>query len=150
MNKTIGLNRILKLAAFVEKTPAKRFNFATIVGDNWGGLPDLSCGTTACALGWATTMPLFRKLGLHLLPYNKYVVLDNDTFIDWEDIGSRIFGIKSTVMYALFQPNDDIDEESYINYDTGYVYPSLSNDTTSKQWAKHARRIVRILQNERS
>lgn len=47
----------------------ERFNLATWAGNDtieWGGLPDLSCGTTACAMGWATTIPEFRELGLIL------------------------------------------------------------------------------------
>jgi hypothetical protein len=32
----------------------------------WGGNADLSCGTSACACGIGTTIPEFRKAGLHL------------------------------------------------------------------------------------
>lgn len=46
-----------------------RFNLATWVGCEsapWRGMQDLSCGTTACAMGWAATIPSFQALGLHL------------------------------------------------------------------------------------
>ncbi len=62
MNK----RRLLKLAEFLEKVPRKRFDYASWVGDDWGGKQDLSCGTTACAMGWACTIPSFRKAGLKL------------------------------------------------------------------------------------
>lgn len=45
------------------------FNLATWVGNDdvpWEGKDDLSCGTSACAMGWATTIPEFKQLGLHL------------------------------------------------------------------------------------
>lgn len=58
--------RLLKLADFLETIPETRFDLRTWVGDSWKGKQDLSCGTTACALGWACTMPEFRKLGVRL------------------------------------------------------------------------------------
>lgn len=61
-----GNNRLLKLADFLAKLPRNRFDYNYWVGVDWGGKQDLSCGTTACALGWAATMPTFRRLGLHL------------------------------------------------------------------------------------
>lgn len=58
--------RLLKLAVFLRTVPRKRFDYSVWVGTNWRGAPNLSCGTTACALGWATTMPEFRRLGLRM------------------------------------------------------------------------------------
>jgi hypothetical protein len=62
-----GNRRLLLLARKLERLPPKRFSYNRWVGFNWKGRADLSCGTTACALGWATTMPVFRKLGLRLV-----------------------------------------------------------------------------------
>ncbi|MGH7749129.1 MAG: hypothetical protein ACREQ5_30855, partial [Candidatus Dormibacteria bacterium] len=62
-----GNARLLRLADFLENdVPADRFDFAHWVGKDWAGAPDLSCGTSACALGWATTIPEFQALGLKL------------------------------------------------------------------------------------
>ena len=55
------------LAAELRQWPFEQFNFAVWVGDDWQGKPDFSCGTTACALGVATTMPIFQALGLKLV-----------------------------------------------------------------------------------
>ncbi len=55
------------LSAELREWPFEQFNFAVWVGDDWQGKPDLSCGTTACALGVATTMPIFQALGLKLV-----------------------------------------------------------------------------------
>lgn len=67
-----GNKRLLKLADFLEKLHAdkkrrKQFDYTNWVNRAlWKGKADLSCGTTACALGWATTIPEFRKAGLRL------------------------------------------------------------------------------------
>lgn len=71
MKKTVtratGNRRLLKLADFLEKLSRKRFDYSCWVGEDWEGKQDLSCGTTACALGWATTIPSFRRVGLRLV-----------------------------------------------------------------------------------
>jgi len=74
--------RILKLCSFMEKLPRaanKHFNMRAFWNDESRGhdhpvpttVADIlhSCGTTACALGWAATMPYFKKRGLR---FNKF------------------------------------------------------------------------------
>lgn len=71
--------RLLKLCDYMESLPRnanKHFHMGSFSShsgdhDHWE-LPAspqpkdlMTCGTTACALGWATTMPTFRRLGLH-------------------------------------------------------------------------------------
>jgi hypothetical protein len=78
MNK-IQAKRILKLADFLKTVPPEKFDMTRFAGsmesNTWGsyvtrrllaGKKIGDCGTTACAAGWATTMPVFRKLGLVL------------------------------------------------------------------------------------
>lgn len=62
----VHARRLLKLADFLETVPPERLNMSSWVGRDWQGDQGLSCGTTACALGWAATMPEFRRLGLRL------------------------------------------------------------------------------------
>jgi len=63
----VGNRRLLKLADLLDALPDERFVFKHWVDpETYEGKPDLSCGTTACAFGWATTVPAFRKLGLRL------------------------------------------------------------------------------------
>jgi hypothetical protein len=51
----------------LEKLPAGKFDYGIWVDTKtWKGMTDLSCGTTACALGWATAIPEFQKLGLYM------------------------------------------------------------------------------------
>lgn len=67
VSQAVGNRRLLKLARFLRTIPRKRFDYSNWVGENWKGSQDLKCGTTGCALGWAVTMPEFRRLGLRLL-----------------------------------------------------------------------------------
>ena len=60
----MNTKRLLKLAEFLRTVPVKRFDYTKWVGKDWKGSQNLSCGTTACALGWAVTIPSFRKAGL--------------------------------------------------------------------------------------
>lgn len=59
-----NLDNLAKLSALLKTVPPERFYYGSWVGDDWAGRQDLSCGTTACALGWATQIPEF-KLSLH-------------------------------------------------------------------------------------
>lgn len=58
------------LAEFLRTDPRVReegrFDMRSWVGRDWEGDPSLSCGTAACAAGWATTIPHFRAQGLRL------------------------------------------------------------------------------------
>lgn len=46
--------KLLKLAAFLYKLPEEKFDLNVIVGEHCGlqQLTAMSCGTTACAIGW--------------------------------------------------------------------------------------------------
>ncbi len=54
---------LLKLADLLDSLPPERFDYCMWAGSDWAPGTGLSCGTTACALGWATTIP---ELGLEL------------------------------------------------------------------------------------
>jgi len=54
------------LADLLDALPPDRFDYNRFVGCNWQGKDDLSCGTTACAFGWAATMPIMKLHGLRL------------------------------------------------------------------------------------
>lgn len=54
---------LLQLADFLEKLSPERFDYGVWVGETWKGDPDLSCGTTACAAGWACV--IFPELKLY-------------------------------------------------------------------------------------
>lgn len=136
-------NRLLKLADFLDKLPKNRFDYCTWVGDDWEGKKDLSCGTTACALGWATTIPAFRKLGLRMIRYNsgaggvclkkqEHNIIDSyDDFVYSLAAGKKIFGLDDIEFEYIFVPAD-------YNFDK-----KPGNNATPKQVAKHIRKFVK-------
>jgi hypothetical protein len=63
MNK----ERLELVAKKLESLPPERFNYSSWIGKNWEGAQDLSCGTTACALGWAATIPELQEAGLRIV-----------------------------------------------------------------------------------
>jgi hypothetical protein len=88
----------------------ERFEYTRWVGEDWEGKPDLSCGTLACSMGWATTIPVFQELGLRLKMWNDgwnrsygIVSLTNEqgTF-DAEIAAAKLFDITTEQAQALF------------------------------------------------
>jgi hypothetical protein len=69
--KAIYKKRLLTLAKFLRTVPKKRFKMWTwATGDFCGKKNEPKhneCGTAACAMGWACTIPSFRRAGLKLI-----------------------------------------------------------------------------------
>lgn len=142
--------RLLKLAAFLDKLPPERFNFNVWVGDTWKETQDLSCGTSACAMGWAATMPEFRKLGVRLCKRGGLGIVA----MDIADIGyikggcnvaEHLFEISEKEAEHLFVPHERENED----YDYGYdddddddLGDRLGRKATPKEVAAHIRAFV--------
>lgn len=134
-----GNERLLRLAEFLEALPPKRFDYCKWVGTDWLGDAELSCGTTACALGWATTMPEFRKLGLRLETESfawvsnnrRGVVVDMKNERRGSDAAMRVFALTHHEACFLFLP------EYYYMKKT-----SPGRGARPKTVAKHIRRFV--------
>jgi hypothetical protein len=128
---------LLALAALLESLPLGRFDYSEWVGMEWEGKPDLSCGTTACALGWATTIPSLAARGLRLqetcdggsIEYGKWFGFD---------AAARFFQISWVEARYLFAPGaaDPDPAEG--------VYNSYSPDkyASARAVAIHIRRFV--------
>lgn len=121
--------RLLKLADFLEALPRKRFVYNYWVGPDWRGDKEFSCGTTACALGWATTMPAFRRLGLRM-GMDAYPYLTTDTRLGASSVIEKVFGSGAE---PLFYPGM---WDSVLNAD------SPLHTATPKQVAKFIRKHV--------
>jgi hypothetical protein len=109
----VHARRLLKLADFLDRLPHKRFDYSWWTGADWKGKPDLSCGTTACALGWAATMPMARRAGVQLFQQkedNGYrssgFAIDGKRAIPAE-ASARLFGLTSEQHRELFVAADD-------------------------------------------
>jgi hypothetical protein len=144
----IHFDRLLTLADFLDTVPEEQFCFAMWVDDNYNGRPLRGCGTTACAMGWATQIPEFQALGLALVdlarPYRPNMfepaILGTDkagmaTITNRGLAAARfLFGLTHAQACRLFMPHDD-------EYDDDEN--SLSEEATAKQVAEHIRRFVR-------
>lgn len=152
MNKDyIYKRRLLKLADYLSKLPKEKFDYSHWAGSNWGGKANLSCGTSACALGHSTTIPSFRKLGLRLFradeyhkpfvsmigfkPKNSYDFGDY-SYQSAQNAGAKVFGLNDQEFRYVFIPN--------ARYDMSGNWPDApSSEATAKQVAKHIRAFVK-------
>jgi hypothetical protein len=137
ITKRTSNKRLLLLAIFLERLDPQRFHYGSWVGDDWGGAKDLSCGTTACALGWACTMPEFHKLGLGLntdgTPYD-YVANLSDS-----EAAMRVFGITQDEAHALFLGYCLFHEET-----EELILPTLDNEAMAQHVARRIRKFVEV------
>ena len=108
--------RLQHLKEILKAVPKKNFDLRT-----WAGTPSSSleedaklikrgatpvtCGTTACALGWAATDKEFKKAGLHLVKGCCDII--TPTFKDDEGLGAGVsfFDISYGKASYLFDPN---------------------------------------------
>jgi hypothetical protein len=133
MNVTTSNGRLLKLADFLDTLPRERFDYSTWVGMDWKGAQNLSCGTKACALGWAATIPEFRRLGLRLSPYRE--VINVKTGAEHSNAAAQhTFGLTESEARLLFEGVDMTEGEYHI---------VLRSEATPKQVATHIRRFVK-------
>lgn len=142
---TVGKRRLLELVKLLQGLPRKRFDLSTWVGEDWQGRKDLSCGTTGCALGWATTIPMLKRAGLRLLPYSSgpggYVGLFQDgceTHLSGEFAAEEVFGITYEEARYLFNGTILPPYEFRDKLKTGPEW-----EATPKQVAKHIKRFVK-------
>lgn len=128
----MNTERLLRLAAFLEELPPKRFDFDSWVGATWQGKADLSCGTTACAIGWASTMPdmgipaskaYFERVGVRPLWF------DEDGYET------------SPLAYAVTAFNISRKEADFLFIPRGDS-PGPHANATAKEIAAHIRRFV--------
>ena len=114
--KKFHIDRLEKLHAFLGTVKPKKFFFgswATDQNDRYRE-PDLNvCGTTACALGWAASMPEFRKRGLKMHwdenweeAYPMLKDKDGDV-LTGEDAGAEFFGLSYDEAEELFIPDEE-------------------------------------------
>lgn len=125
--RTYRPDYLLALAKFLDKeVPESNFNLESWVGtDTYDPVTDryddqkeeqnikilaknprahATCGTTACAFGWAPSVPELKKAGLKLARYGNSLVPEykgEEGFAAAEEL----FGIPNTVAQHLFNPD---------------------------------------------
>ena len=136
INKQMRNDRLTTLANFLKTVPKQRFDFTRWVGKSYQGKADLSCGTTACAVGWATTIPTFRQLGL-FLQRSSLAGNYRPCYYNAEDYGNELNG--DCAVQHFFKLNED--EIVFLFY-PHFTKPAsnprscLSEKATPKQVAK--------------
>jgi hypothetical protein len=122
MNKH-HIDRLEKLYTFLGTIKPEKFDFSywsTAANDDTA--KDINaCGTTACAMGWAGSMPEFRKRGLKLV-WEKDENTGDVEFVDrngyklfGEHAGAKFFGLTYEEAEFLFIPASDTAEKMPVN-----------------------------------
>jgi len=151
LRPSVYKKRLLKLADVLRKLPEAKFDYGSWVGNNWKGKSDLSCGTTACALGWATTIPSLRRAGLRLgemkvnttTPFAPYMVGTSPSWSSAREAGMEIFGLTEDEFEFLFIPGSCLNIDSDGDDFKEDYMEGPSDDATAKQVAKHIRNFVK-------
>lgn len=141
----ISDRRLERLCKLLDELPRKRFHYDTWVGPEWQGSPDLSCGTTACAGGWATTIPAFRRLGLRAVrrgEHNDIVLRRGARNLYSFDALERLFDITYWEARYLFSPSNGVPASKWRGL--GALKPiGPGIHATPKAVAKHIRAFIR-------
>lgn len=141
--KMPNTRRLLRLASLLEKLPRKRFNYGNWVGSDWKGANNLSCGTTACALGWATTVRGWNLTLRRNRYYGTYVGIGTrrlngtDPMIASFVAGATAFGLTYEESAYLFAPGSESPYEGLPQSPGGGF-----REATPKQVARHIRQFV--------
>jgi hypothetical protein len=106
MTRKETARRLRKLARVLKKVRDHQFNMFGW----WWGEPKPNCGTAACALGHACTVPEFYRLGLRLDDNVPIMPGRHSGF----DSGAALFGISYGEARYLFAPSR-------------YMFPSKHN-----------------------
>ena len=131
-----AISRLTKLIEFMESLPAsanKHFDMQDFISHTGPHeheinvakptMKDLhTCGTAACALGWAVTNPTFRRWGLRL---------SDRLFVEG---AIEAFDLSSANTEDEIWSEDDLWSE---------LFDGTNADRTQKQWAKRARKVLR-------
>lgn len=136
MLQDITRERLLKLCDYMESLPDdadQHFSMKSFVRHDGTGHRHetprnpkaqdfLTCGTSACALGWACTMPEFADLGLYLnsTGYRESVEGHAEVFPGLEDE----------------EPNDG-------DCKWAILFEGWNRDATPKAWATRARALIK-------
>jgi hypothetical protein len=119
MNK----RRILALAKYLDELPAElshTFDMRSFFSVTNTTKKVGDCGTTACALGWATRVPCLRRAGLRMNRAGWPVLVSGETAYN---VCAKLFDIDDAQTLELFSVVGHLDE-------------------TPKQWAERARKFV--------
>lgn len=167
VSRRVSDDRLLALAKFLEtKVKPQNFDFSSWVGQIPKDLKltPTKCNTTACALGWATAMPRFSRLGLRISgePGSSFGYVScgqtEEETLGMDDIeisfdsASRVFGVTDAEAQYLFAPENAAPQSLVGHCETceceiAKSLPDSPGETaTAKDLAKHIRNFVKARQ----
>ena len=125
-------NRLLLLADKLDQLPPGRFDYRRWVANDWDGSSKLeSCGSMACALGWATTIPELQEAGLCLVKLNEYGTSTVCLQSELDDVLSEKISSTFCVDNACLEVFDLDDVE------TEYLFIPVSSHDTAREDDKY-------------
>lgn len=148
MKNEMKWKRLTILAEYLKEVKPQQFFYGDFVDGECALTEDgkqLSCGTTACAIGHVPVIPEFRRLGV------RFGVEEDDDYrslepmlkmdgkfimTSWEDVGETIFGLDRDEFYYLFMPAERF------GHSNGLL-PSPGYNASAKTVAKHILKFVR-------
>lgn len=134
--------RLLALAKRLDTVPEEKFDYSCWISSKTN--PDLihGCKTTACALGWACTMPQFQKLGLVFERRTRDECYSPT--LSSGAVGScaaqELFGLDEDEVMYLFYPYCSRPDE----YDELLPKMGPRSEATPKQVAEHFRAFAKV------
>lgn len=147
--------KLLLLASFLDQLPPERFDYmrwADWGGETYRGQPTVgTCGTQACALGWAAVVPGIARDNVYLHPgTNTIKVFDRhlDALINDPDMAAQeLFpGLSEDEIQFLFYPQDELGTAEFYEEDTPEEgedgYANTEEDFTGQDMAKKIRKFV--------
>lgn len=133
--------RLEALADFLVTVPASKFDFNRYATGLNLGKPD--CGTVGCALGWATTMSKFRRLGLRLKKHSRaaeWLHIASPCIIHTQledlEVATDLFGMSEADAKYVFLPR-------MLHHNWPHLKRSPDEEATPKQVAAHIRYFIK-------
>lgn len=145
--KSVGRKRLMALATFLDaKAPEIKGKFSMSTWGKNGRKPTSEpkefvaghCGTTACALGWGTAVPMLRKAGLRAFvpPHGRTATM---ALVDRKGDVTKTSGQSGHSIYPITQQLFGIADEHALNM----FMPLDCNDNVLRLSAKRAAARIR-------
>lgn len=146
----LGNRRLLKLTKKLRtRAVGQRFEYGHWVGVDWEGHQNLSCGTSACAFGWAPSIPSFARAGLRLKKLGDDVMVTlkgskvrrvgnthENAMNHTLKTAQKFFNLTEDEAQLLFVP------ATYMNTSDGGYVSSPEDSATAQEVARHIEKFV--------
>ena len=141
----MNAHRLELVAKKLDENPP--FDFTIWIGQTWKGAEDLSCGTTACAIGWAATIPELYEAGLRIVgvPMQRYADAAVGACARIKYVGSETLpsAARSSSLAAACAVFDlTVQEAEFLFLPGPRAYGLMPGTATAAQVAAHIRAFI--------